>query len=79
MLLLNNSKGSDPSRRLLKNNEREDEQQMEQLSDCSGEVPSESESCPLEDAAERMAANAASYQPQRYNEEYHRGSKVLKQ
>ena len=41
----------------------------DEMSDCSAEVPEEQE--------EEMANNAASYQPKRYNENYHKASKLL--
>ena len=41
----------------------------DEMSDCSAEVPDEQE--------EEMANNAASYQPKRYNENYHKASKLL--
>ena len=41
----------------------------DEMSDCSAEVPEEQE--------EEKANNAASYQPKRYNENYHKASKLL--
>ena len=46
-----------------------DNANWDEMSDCSAEVPEEQE--------EEMTNNAASYQPKRYNENYHKASKLL--